>query len=226
VYKAIHQLDIDIRYFPMNKTVSGDYYNVSITPGRTASLTIADASGHGMQAALTTMQIDILSKESEMILSPNERLEYLNNNWMDNKLSHSLFTCFIVDFYEDYIVCASAGHTAQLLIQQESSSMKIIKPSGKLLGFGPDSKYEKEIIPVKPGDFLFLFTDGLFEQFNANGEEYGEERIREFIKNYVLSRTKKTATRFINEAIINEVERFRKEEPVNDDITMIGIRIQ
>ena len=226
LYKTIPGLDMDVAFIPMNRTVSGDYYNINKPEGKKASLLIADASGHGMQAALTTMQIDLHWKESQVYHSPQERLDNMNRRWTKNNLDNSFFTCFSMDIYDGHIVYASAGHITQLLIRPETREVIELQAPGQLIGFSGDTQFRQNEQDIRKGDFLFLYTDGTTEEFNGKGEEFGEQRLVDLLSVYLFEKRPNISSRMINHLIYNGLSSFRQEQPINDDITMISIIVQ
>ena len=108
-YAKIDGIEIDVKYLPMNQKVSGDYYNISELKNGVASIMIADATGHGVQAAMSTMQIDILNKETLYMKHPDERLEYINDKFSGQFKSKNFFTAFLIHIYNDKIYYCSAA---------------------------------------------------------------------------------------------------------------------
>ena len=74
-----------------------------------------------------------------------------------------------------------------------------------------------------PGDIILMYTDGVFEEFNQELEEWGEERLIEFLINQTREIKNKTADEFL-ETLLNEIKAFTKNLTFNDDITLIAIR--
>jgi serine phosphatase RsbU (regulator of sigma subunit) len=95
-----------------------------------------------------------------------------------------------------------------------------------MCGIFPATVYGLNEIDYARGDKLFLFTDGLFEEFNPDDEEFGEERVAELIRERYLSfppRERPASFARIMDEIIDEVNRFRKTEERNDDMTCLLI---
>jgi two-component system sensor histidine kinase ChiS len=225
-YENIEGLEIDIQYKPMNKKVGGDYYNVSRINDHTTSVMLADATGHGIQAALTTMQIDILYKQSLIKSNPHERLEYINEFFLNELGGKNYFTAFILEISENSIRFSSAGHPNQILIRNKTNEMEYLKIRGKMIGIFNDSKYELGEKNIQSGDIIFLFSDGLYEQTNTQKEQLGEERFLEIISNETKKNKKTKKITEINQSIIGKIIQFSDGVGESDDITLIGIRIK
>jgi sigma-B regulation protein RsbU (phosphoserine phosphatase) len=89
-------------------------------------------------------------------------------------------------------------------------------PLGSFLG----STYDEITLPLKAGDTYVFCTDGIFEAFDAQGREFGAERLIE-----VLERSRDLTARQIVDAIMNAVYAFRGEAPQNDDMTAVAVRV-
>jgi len=209
----------------MNGMVSGDYYNITRLDNG-MSIMIADASGHGMQAALTTMQIDLLNRESLRMGRPHERLGYINGIFTGELKSKNFFTAFILGLGGGKIRFSTAGHPEQLLIKARDGSIASLKTKGRAVGFMDSSSFLMDEALLDEGDVVMLFTDGLFEVFNGGGEEYGEERLTAFIRKLAADGSFARPLDEVNGMILAEIDKHRGDAPVNDDITLITVRIQ
>jgi signal transduction histidine kinase/serine phosphatase RsbU (regulator of sigma subunit) len=225
-YKNLSGLEIDVKYIPMNKKVGGDYYNISRISNDATSIMIADATGHGLQAALSTMQIDILNKQSFVITNPDERMEYINDFLVRELDSKNFFTAFMIDIYENKICYTSAGHPSQILLKNRSGEIKFLKTKGMPAGVIPDPYFEEAEDKIEPDDLIFLFSDGIFEEFNEKNVEFGMDKLTSMIKEIFESDNKSRPIHLINEMIINRLKNFISGKDFKDDITLIGIRIR
>jgi two-component system, sensor histidine kinase ChiS len=222
-YGRIEGLEIDVKYVPMNGMVSGDYYNITRLDNG-VSVMIADASGHGMQAALTTMQIDLLNRESLRMGRPHERLGYINTVFTGELQSRNFFTAFILGMGGGKVRYSSAGHPEQLLIRPREGTVAGLRTKGRAVGFMGTSQFVLDEASLEEGDVVMLFTDGLFEVFNGAEEEYGEERLSAFIRKLAADGAFSRPLAEVNDLILAEVNAHRGDAPVNDDITIISLR--
>jgi len=209
---------ICVRYHPMTE-VGGDFYDIFKLPSGIIRIFLADATGHGVQAALVTMLIKSeFDKVKMSIDKPNKLLEELNNSFLTNYKSLTVFfSCIVldIDLKNQRIQYCSAGHPTQFLI---SSSIINLPSLGKLIGIIEDIEYKMIKIECTATDKLMLFTDGLTEQFNKNNEEFGEERI---IK--IINEKSNESICTIIDSIINDMNAFISDSEKNDDVTVIGI---
>ena len=136
---------------------------------------------------------------------------------------HSLttfFSAFIIDIHlgENKIVYSSAGHPEQLLISIKS--IELLKRTGRLIGVIPDTKYGEIEFQFAKGDRLYLFTDGIYEEFNEKNEIYGEDDLQDILKSNNHNPVKENI-----EFLISDVREFIGSREQDDDITIIGIEV-
>ncbi|MBE7413397.1 MAG: SpoIIE family protein phosphatase [Leptospiraceae bacterium] len=171
--KKIDSYQIETMYIPM-EVVGGDLFDISQMENGKIRILIADATGHGVQAAMITMLIISEYKAlKENFDSPSMLLNVMNNIFISKYINlNYFFTCFLVDIdkINNTIRYASAGHPTQILIKQ--SEIVTLSKTGNLPGLRNNSIYMEKEENFFPGDKLLLFTDGLFEQFNSFNTEF------------------------------------------------------
>ncbi len=214
----------DIRFYPMSE-VGGDIYDiVEIKPGILRVL-LADATGHGIQAALVTM---LIKGEYEKLkyqhVAPSEVMEILNNEFFVRYGNMSvLFSCVIVDIDINTrsVRYASAGHPDQYIIRR--GDVTVLKRTGKIIGFGRDLSYGCGEISISPEDKLILFSDGIYEEFDMDMKEYGELRLME-----VIRKCSREPAQIITRSIIQDVRDFTGSDRINanDDVTIICVEMR
>ncbi len=216
---AVDGITLYARYIPM-AVVGGDIYDITeIRPGY-VRIFLADATGHGVQAALITM---IIKSVYEMVKSqaatPAALLDELNGIF--TRLYRSIgtyFTCIVVDIdlHKRTLYYASAGHPVQYLM--EDNGFVALAHTGKLIGLTGDHQYRMERLPLPRKGKLLLFTDGLYEEYNKSMEEYGEKRLRAFLEeNRTLGIEEMTGR------ALDGIMSFIGEQDLHDDITIIGV---
>jgi hypothetical protein len=220
IFKTELALKFELAYIPLDD-IGGDIYDVSEINKKMIRIFLADATGHGVQAALITM---VIKAEYESLKyqtrTPKKLLKYLNESFFTKFGSlNTFFSCVLVDIYpeKNRIIYSSAGHPDQL-IQRKSWDFEMLRRTGKLIGIHKDSEYEEQEVGFEKGDKLFLFTDGIFEEFNSEKEEFGEERIVSILKAHSDKELKEL---FPN--ILADLEEFLETKRKQDDISFIGI---
>jgi serine phosphatase RsbU (regulator of sigma subunit) len=176
-------LQVYAKYLPMVE-VGGDFYYITEIAEGLTRFFLADATGHGVQSALITMLIKSEYENLAYRMAKPSDLLYALNNIFINKYHGmtTLFSAFIVDINlkENKVTYASAGHPEQVLVS--GKTIELLKKTGRLIGVIPETKYNEVELKFSRGDRLYLFTDGIYEEFNAKDEIYGEEELYDILK--------------------------------------------
>jgi phosphoserine phosphatase RsbU/P len=205
-------------YLPMNE-VGGDFYDICQPEPHKLRVFLADATGHGVQGALITMLIKVEYEFLKTTISdPGELMEQLNRDYfLRYRPLNMYYTCILADINTEKkeIEFVSAGHPTQVLLHEKS--IHLLNRTGRMVGLSRDAQYEINKFSYTKGDRLYLFTDGLIEQFNENREEFGESRLHDLI----LSQ-KDLEVNLQCEKIIQTVQHHIIKTELQDDITMVA----
>lgn len=217
--RTIGELEIAIRYLPLVE-VGGDFFDITeLRPGL-IRVFLADATGHGVQAALITMAIKTIYESLKKgIYSVQELLYYLNKEFLQSFQNlNQFFTCIIVDIdtNKNKLRYSSAGHPPQYLINNHQITK--LEKTGKIVGVINNTEYSSKEFEFNATSQLLLFTDGLTEEWNAEKEEFGEERLENLIKN-----SENTPINKYIDQILKIQKEFLGDIPSQDDISIIGI---
>ncbi|TGM95227.1 PAS domain S-box protein [Leptospira yasudae] len=211
-----------VKYLPMGP-IGGDLYDIRKTGNGYWRFFIADATGHGTQAALLTMAIkadyDAL-KESES--EPGIILEQLNERILPMfKTLNSLFTAFVLDWdpKTGNVQYASGGHPEQVILSKNS---KISLPkTGPILGLKTAAKFNTKSFHFEDPFRLFLFSDGVFEVFDKSLMQlYGEERFHSYLQENLY-----TPIQEILDSHLQSLYRFRQSQDLTDDLTLLAVSL-
>jgi sigma-B regulation protein RsbU (phosphoserine phosphatase) len=164
-------------------TVSGDYYDVLRLGDHRLGICIADVVGKGVSAALLMANVQAavraFARDSE---SPALLCGKVNRLLCDN-IATEKFVTFLYGILDDdthtFRHC-NAGHPNPILLS--GGSIKVLEQGGAVLGVFPDWTYEDSTVELRAGDRLFLFTDGITEACNSNGQEFEDASIAAFAK--------------------------------------------
>jgi len=216
---TLERIMIDIRYMPLIE-IGGDIFDVLNRDDGSIRVFLADATGHGIVAALITMLIKSeYEKVKEKVEDPFKVLSKLNDAFMTTYLSLNIFfTAIILDIYpeEGYICYASAGHPEQYILRD--GEIVLMTKTNRAVGLLDDFKGQTKKIDIIPDDIILLFTDGLTEEFDSDNIEFGEKRL----KNYLKEQKHEDLQEIIDNLFIY-VSQFLSTSQLNDDITVIGI---
>ena len=167
--------------------VSGDFLDVLTLPGGTAGLLVCDVMGHGVRSALITTMVRAMVEELRSVAAdPAVLLTRLNLDLTKllRRTGDMIFVTaayVVVDADAGILRYALAGHPLPLhWLQQEGICQPLVHGRaniGPALGLLDDFEYAAGEEPFVSGDRIVLFTDGIFEAANANGEEFGEEAL-------------------------------------------------
>ena len=208
------------------RQVSGDYFDYIQVDDERLGVAIADVSGKGVPASLI-MAIcrSVLRAEAARNPSPADVLRKVNRQlYPDIKEDMFISMAYLIlDHQRDGVTLARAGHDAPLLYKRHSQTVTPIKPPGMVVGIDSGNVFDRLTtdfaVPLERNDCLVIYTDGVTEALNTDGDEFGLERAIESVR---ASATDGAQT--IVKKIIEDVRNFTGSLPQNDDITLIAIR--
>lgn len=156
--------------------------------------------------------------ESAAELNPDVILQRINESvYKDERISEVFITLSVVIIDTKNKIAKYSGAGDLPIIYRSGSSAEFIESAGLLLGFNPDGQYSNKIINIKSGDEIILFTDGITESRNKEGEIFGNNRLLDFISN--LKPDDDTA-----DLLREELLKFTDNE-LEDDVSLIAIKI-
>lgn len=161
------------------RVVSGDYFDVLKFDENRVALCIADVSGKGMPAAILMSNVQAAVKAfASADVEPAAVCEKVNRVVCINTADDRFITFFygLLDTENSRFVYANAGHNAPVLVRGDGSVARL-EEGGSVLGPFPDWHFTQGGIDLKAGDRVLLFTDGITEVRDSQGEEFGEERL-------------------------------------------------
>jgi sigma-B regulation protein RsbU (phosphoserine phosphatase) len=208
------------------RQVSGDYFDYIEIDQSRLGIAIADVSGKGVPASII-MAIcrSVLRSQATDNPSPGEVLQKVNRQlYPDIKEDMFISMAYLVlDHALGNITLARAGHDAPLLYTAATGTVAPLKPPGMVLGIDAGSVFDRIMrdvaVPLARGDCLLLYTDGVTEALDADGFEFGVDRMIDSVR---ASANHGAAA--IIKRVIEDVRAFVGTTPQNDDITLIVIR--
>jgi predicted ATPase/serine phosphatase RsbU (regulator of sigma subunit) len=217
--ERINSLHISTFYSPMDE-VGGDFFDITQVNERKIRIFLADATGHGIQGALITMAIKSEYESLKAnIADPSDLLGILNNEFLRKFQSiNAFFTCILLDIdpVSGILLYAAAGHPPQILVQH--GNIQKLTSTGKIIGINENVKYRQDEFRFTRDDKLFLYSDGIFEEFNYVRDEFGEEKLWNILKEHGNNSVSETLN-----SVVQQVDDFLGNLPQEDDMTFIGI---
>ena len=213
------------------REVGGDYYDFFALGPRRLGLLVADVAGKGTSAALYMAELKgLMLSLSQIHESPRHLLIEVNRIIAANLDSRSFITMTyaVVDLERRTLTYARAGHTP--LIHRTVASpaqARLVAPSGMVVGLqldGLEHRFaellEEVTVPLVDGDVFLLYTDGLSEAMNAEGDLFGEERLRMLVEEHGG-----LGSDGLRERIVRDVEAHVAGADPHDDMTLIVVTV-
>ena len=167
------------------KVVSGDFYNFSDLGDGKYGFGVADVSGKGIKSSLLMSKASSLYRcLSKTNFSAADLLIQLNNEICET-ISRGMFVTMLIGIYDSNkkeLLLSSAGHEPPIIFSKDGSFSNYSE-AGPPLGIMPKTKYTEHTIPFTDSS-MYIFTDGITEIKNPNGEMLGSEGFQNYIKKY------------------------------------------
>jgi serine phosphatase RsbU (regulator of sigma subunit) len=160
-------VDVAVRYRPAEAghLVAGDWYDTLVLPSKRLLIVVGDITGHGIEAATGMVGARNALRGLAMTgAGPAELLQSLNYAacHLDERMAGTV-VCGVYDPETQVLRWARAGHLPPVLVREGTAEILPL-PEGVLLGLVPDIPYQEAELPMRSGDSLLLFTDGLVER--------------------------------------------------------------
>lgn len=218
--------------------LGGDFWDAYLS-GKTLTVLIGDATGHGAPAALVTAIAKSCFSTLNTIyhahpLEPEQVLSALNFILYGSCQGKLLMTMCIVQLdldSGDLLVC-NAGHESPLVLRAASSSptpatadkkekikAEVLFSRGERLGFSPEGNFEAVRHKLSPGDTIMLYTDGVTEAHDSQGKEWGERALKK-----TFAKGGARATEQIKRDIVEAVGAHMGGAEQGDDITFVLLK--
>jgi sigma-B regulation protein RsbU (phosphoserine phosphatase) len=206
------------------KEVGGDFYDFFLVDDDRLAMVMADVSGKGVPAALFMVIAKTLLKNMVQTgRSPKEVLEKVNNQLCEGNEAEMFVTVWlgVLEISTGKLTCANAGHEYPVMMRAGGDYELIKDKHGFVLAGMEGSRYREYELEMKPGDRLFLYTDGVTEATNAESELYGTDRMLAGLNN-----NKNADCVELLHLMKEDIDAFVKEAPQFDDITMLSLELK
>lgn len=223
--------------FETSRHLGGDIFNVVVLDPDHVGIHVLDVSGHGTSSALHSVSLSHVLHPNEQhggilkrvspdasvaqLVPPAEVARDLNERFPLIERSGHYFTFLygILELSTRRFRYVRAGHPGPLHVSG-AKVRSLVRDGGVPVGVDADATWEDHEIQLESGDQLVLFTDGLFENTDEEGEEFGEARILDVVRRHAALPIERAV-----EALRLALADFCKNEPPRDDVTIVGLRI-
>ena len=215
---AVAGWDLGYRYRPAG-LVSGDYVDLVPAAGGGVWFAFGDVSGKGISASILMAHLQVILRGLAAAGAPlAELLAAANRIFCESTLASHYATAVIGRLDPGGAVeLGNAGHWSPLL--RAGGRVRALPATGLPLGMFCDARYGVERFELAPGDALVLYTDGLSESRNGDGEEYGSERLAS-----LLEHADGTAAADLVEACLADLAAFTGGGAPGDDLAVMALR--
>jgi serine phosphatase RsbU (regulator of sigma subunit) len=199
--------------------VGGDFFDFIPVTDRIHGIAIADASGHGLPAALQVRDVYTglrmgVARDFKIVRT----VERLNRIIHQSRMSTKFVSLFYGEIEEEgNFIYVNAGHPPPLHFH--AKGVTTLKQTGMVLGPSATASYSRGFLGLEPGDALLLYTDGMTEAADPKGREYGVERL----KKSFLSMKDKPADEIVR-ALVEKVGEYVRVRVPEDDRTVVVVK--
>jgi len=204
-----------------SRSVGGDYYDFLPYPDGRVAIALGDVSGKGMPAALLMSsfqaRVRVLAEDPPDMAEMMTRLNRATAvSCPSNRFVSFFFS--VLDPATGELVYANAGHNPPLIARADGR-IESLEDGGVLMGILPSARYEAYHARLYPGDVLLVYSDGVTEAVNPEGEEFEEHRLET-----VLLAHRGGSPQNIVTAVTEAVNQFTAGAPVADDLTLVVVK--
>ncbi len=211
--------DLSALYVPCFE-LGGDFYDFIPFGGGGVGITVGDVVGKGLPASLLMASVRAgIRAHAYDIYDLDEVIARVNRALVADTRSNEFVTLWYgtLDFAQRRLTYCSAGHEPALLVRR--GQIQELPGEGLVLGVDPTAVYRKEVLQLEPDDLVFIYTDGLTDGRNFNGEMFGKARMRQALLAHAGGPAEQVCRQ-----MIWETRRFAGLNRRVDDVTMVVLK--
>jgi phosphoserine phosphatase RsbU/P len=216
----IEHLDIAIGWRPA-RSVSGDLFDFFQQSADVAVIAFGDSSGKGAAAALYGALVSgLLRSMAPRIQRPSELMKRINQTLLERRVDAHYVTLLLMywDGKKRELTLANSGAIPPMICRNgERIKVRI---EGIPLGLLEDREYDEVTVKLEPGDGVVLYSDGVQDQLNRSGEEYGAARLFS-----VLKKSCALSPDAVVQAVFNDIDAHTVGGPMSDDQSLIVVKV-
>jgi len=213
-------LDIAALYVPCFE-LGGDFYDFIPLGDHSVGITVADVVGKGLPASLLMASVRAAMRaQADNVYDLDEIISRVNKSMSLDMRANEFITLWygVLDYQNRQLTYCSAGHEPAILVR--GGKMQELATGGMVIGVDPEQKYDKEVVQLQAGDVLWIYTDGVPDAMNYNGDKFGKTRMRECLMTHLDQSAEQ-----ICRQMLWETRRFVGLNRRTDDTTMVVIKV-
>lgn len=165
--------------------VGGDYFGYTQLPDGQLAIAVGDVAGHGVPAALLMARLCAEARYCLVTnLIPSDAMQHLNRELCKRPFSFFItYGLCVLDPLRHELAIVNAGHMPPLIRHADTGKVEHLgaEITSQPLGIDEDVQYQQRTVSLEPGDLVVLYTDGINEAPNRDGERYGNERVHQIL---------------------------------------------
>jgi len=206
------------------KEVGGDFYDFFLLDDQHLALVVGDVSGKGVPAAIfMAMSRTLLRAVANQLRDPGECLIRVNDLLIPENKASMFVTLFygVLNTSTGELVYCNGGHHPPCRVRPDGTTELLEMIGGPFVGLLPDIVFESNTVEIKPGEKLFLYTDGVVEANDKEMNLFGDDRMVDHLKTNAGE-----SLQHIIKSMLDGLESFAQGAPQADDITMLALKFE
>lgn len=204
-------------------SVGGDFFDFIPLGDNRLGIAVGDVSEHGVPAAIfMALTYSLLRAEASRARSLGEALRSVNRHLLAMNASGMFVTVLygILDGATREFRYIRAGHELPMLLDKRREAIPLSRGPGQMLGLFPNLVLDEQSVTLPPGGLLLLYTDGVTEAMNADGELFEEERLHT-----VLCDNRHAQAQEVCDSVWSAVQTYSGAAAPRDDITLVAVKV-
>jgi steroid delta-isomerase-like uncharacterized protein len=201
------------------RAIGGDFFDYFNLSDGAFAFVLGDVAGKGPPAALLAAVLQgIFTANARRSLEPAAAISQANNALVRRAIQARFATVVYAVLEPDgRLVYCNAGHNPPIMLSR--SGVRRLEAGGLIIGAFEQATFEEDRLRLEPGDVLVAFSDGITEARNADGEEFGEDRLLSCV-----AANRQRAPDALLECLLAEVRQFSADTTQSDDLTVLVLR--
>jgi sigma-B regulation protein RsbU (phosphoserine phosphatase) len=217
-----HRSDFDVHaaLYPARE-VGGDFYDLFLIDDNHFCFCVGDVSGKGVGAALfMAVTKTLIKSRAANDLSPASILSHVNTELAQRNDSYMFVTVFlaILDLATGELAFSNAGHNPPYLKRSTGEIIPMKQRHGPVIGASEGLAYGQDEVTLRPGEYLFLYTDGVTEAMNIEKKLYSDARLEDLLVSNPFTSVEQAV-----QLSVQDVWEFQGQAEQADDVTVLSV---